>query len=84
MFKCSSKNFHKETQTNQDVGPGKYNIQDAFQHKIFGKNAAFNSSEPRNIKLTNSIQSNENVSPVSYQLNNSLNWNKKSFNVMYI
>ena len=76
---------YKEIKNNKNLGPGKYNIKDDSLNKNIYNHAAFNSNQPREIYFSNIINnSNEDLSPASYQLNNYYSWDKKSFNIMFI
>ena len=76
--------YTKDIEKKKNLGPGMYDIQSNFSHKNFGKNVPFNSHQPRELNFMNNNLSLSNLSPCSYDLNNSFKWNKKSFNIMYI
>ena len=79
--------IEKESDLRTNIGPGKYNLA-----KNIGKDlskstvlAPFNSSQERDNAYGSYInEGNKLVSPQEYQKNNYFDWNKKSFNIMFI
>lgn len=74
----------KECENNTNIGPGSYevrqNLGNLYQNNI--NNAPFNSNQEKNICFSNN--SNSSVSPLEYQKDSYFDWNKKSFNVMFV
>ena len=75
---------NKESEKNTNIGPGSYEVRQNFgnlyQNNI--NNAPFNSNQEKNLYFSNN--SNSSVSPLQYQKDSYFDWNKKSFNVMFV
>ena len=76
--------MNKEIRISKNRGPGSYeiikNYDNSFNKKL--NNAPFNSTQEKKISYLN--RSNSCVSPADYQKNSYFEWNKKSFNVMFV
>ena len=76
-----------ESEINPNLGPGRYNLSKNIL-KDFSKStviAPFNSSQERGNGHGSYIQkSTSDISPQEYQQNSYFDWNKKSFNIMFV
>ena len=76
-----------ESEFNPNLGPGRYNLSKNIL-KDFNKStviAPFNSSQEKDNLHGSYIQkSNHKISPQDYQKDSYFDWNKKSFNIMFV
>ena len=79
---CQERFLNKSHSSNNIfVGPGSYNNNmSSFNFKV--NNSVFNNNQSKLLKEKNSIQN--NIGPGSYQQFNYNDWNKKSFNVLFV
>ena len=79
---CQERFLNKSHSSNNIfVGPGSYNNNvSSFNFKV--NNSVFNNNQSKLLKEKNSIQN--NIGPGSYQQFNYNDWNKKSFNVLFL
>ena len=79
---CQERFLNKSHSSNNIfVGPGSYNNNmSSFNFKV--NNSIFNNNQSKLLKEKNSIQN--NIGPGSYQQFNYNDWNKKSFNVLFV
>ena len=79
---CQERFLNKSHSSNNIfVGPGSYNNNiSSFNCKV--NNSIFNNNQSKLLKEKNSIQN--NIGPGSYQQFNYNDWNKKSFNVLFV
>ena len=79
--------IENESEINPNLGPGRYNLSKNIL-KDFSKStviAPFNSSQERDIGHGFYLQkSTSEISPQEYQQNSYFDWNKKSFNIMFV
>jgi hypothetical protein len=76
-FSSHSERFKENKNINPNVGPGKYNI-NTVSENIYNSRFPFNSSNKRIIKEK------DNFIPIQYSYDNYFDWNKKSYNIIYI
>ena len=79
---CQERFLNKSHSSNNIfVGPGSYNNNvSSFNFKV--NNSVFNNNQSKLLKEKNSIQN--NIGPGSYHQFNYNDWNKKSFNVLFV
>ena len=79
--------IESESEINPNLGPGRYNISKNIL-KDFSKStviAPFNSSQEKNNPNGSYIQKSTSfISPQEYQQDSYFDWNKKSFNIMFV
>ena len=79
--------LESESEINPNLGPGRYNISKNIL-KDFSKStvvAPFNSSQEKNNSHGSYIQKSTSfISPQEYQQDSYFDWNKKSFNIMFV
>ena len=75
--------INKNIEEDKNRGPGSYELNKKYEKSFNRKfKTPFNSSQAKNVSYIN--RTNSFISPAEYQINSYFDWNKKSFNVMFV